>query len=72
MAADWYYINGRGHVAAIPGEQLPDSIEDPRTELLSRWVAIDGKDYFVIGVETFATLTYVRGQGFGLLVEGER
>ncbi len=64
-AGDWYEIRGRGWCASIPG------IEgfDPRP-LVGQQVQIDGKEYAVLGVETFAILS-VSGRPFSLLV-GER
>jgi hypothetical protein len=61
-AKDWFTITGRGRVASFEG------IEgfDPRL-LLNTEVTIDGKPYFIRGVETFAILD-ATGRSFGLLV----
>lgn len=68
VADSWFKIAGRGWVAAIENEpdQLPE-YTTPR-DLLSRYVRIDGKEYYVTGVETQG---YSRRR-FGLLVRGEK
>lgn len=68
MADDWFKITGRGWVAAIvnESEQLPKNM-DP-SELLNRYVRIDGKEYYVTGVERQG---YSRRR-FGLLVRGDK
>jgi hypothetical protein len=62
QAADWFTITGRGRVAAIKG--IPGL--NPG-DLLNTEVLIDGKPYFIRGVETFA-IPDPTGRDFGLLV----
>lgn len=70
-ADDWFHIRGRGWVATFGnGEQLPERM-NPK-ELYHRYVKIDGKEYWVTGVEMHMTLNYYRSQGFGLIIRGER
>jgi hypothetical protein len=70
-ADDWFYIRGRGHVASFAnGEQLPKGMS--ARDLRNRYVIIDGKEYWVTGVETPATYTYSRIHPFALLIRGER
>ena len=67
-AAGWFKITGHGWVAFIDNsdEQLPHGV-DP-SNLLSQCVRIDGKEYYVTGVERQG---YSR-KNFGLLVRGEK
>ena len=67
-ADGWYKITGRGWAASVSNgdEQLPEGMMP--TELLNRYVRIDGKEYYVIGVERAG---YSRRQ-FGLLVRGDK
>jgi hypothetical protein len=66
--AEWFEISGRGTVAAFRNDpdQLPQNI-GPR-DLYHKWVIIDDKDYYIIGVETQG---YSR-KNFGLLIMGEK
>src|SRR5688572_10614676 len=66
-AADWFQIRGRGWVASIDnsGDQLPTDVD--LSDLLNADVIIDGKKYYVTGVERQG---YSRRQ-FGLLIRGE-
>lgn len=66
VADDWFQITGRGWVAAISGDPLPPKMRP--ADLLNRYVRIDGKEYYVTGVETQG---FVRTR-FGLLIRGER
>lgn len=68
VATDWYKITGRGWAAAIEsGEtQLPKGMMP--SELLGKHVRIDGKEYYVAGVERAG---YTR-KFFGLLIRGDR
>lgn len=63
-AEGWYTITGRGHVAGIINDppQIPEDM-DP-SDLLNTKVFIDGRRYFVLGVERQG---YSR-RNFGLLV----
>lgn len=68
VADAWYKVTGRGWVAAISNdpEQLPNKM-DPN-DLYHRYVRIDGKEYYVTGVERQG-LSRLR---FGLLIRGEK
>lgn len=66
VADSWFEIRGRGWVAAISGDPLPEGMNPG--DLLHRYVRIDGHEYFVTGVERAG---YVRSY-FGLLVRGPK
>lgn len=73
-ADNWYNITGRGWVAAC--SKRPSEVKHPG-EYLHRYVNIDGKEYYVTGVETFAIYVgdngiYPQSLGFGLIVRGEK
>lgn len=71
VADEWFEIRGRGNVATFKnGEQLPPRMS--ARDLVNRYVRIDGKEYFVTGVETHATYHYSRSSPFGLLIRGKR
>jgi len=65
-ADGWYNITGRGWVAAISGSPLPMHMKP--AELAGRYVRIDGKEYYVTGVD----IQGYRTDRFGLLVRGEK
>lgn len=67
-SSGWFEIRGRGNVAAIDNsmDQLPPSVE--LRDLLNQWVVIDGKKYYVVGVETQG---YSR-RNFALCIRGPR
>lgn len=65
VADGWFEITGRGWVAAFStADQLPKRMH-PK-ELLGRYVRIDGKEYYVTGVE----LQGNNRDKFGLCVRG--
>ncbi len=73
-ADEWYNITGRGWVASCSSR--PEEVNHPG-EYLNRYVNIDGKEYYITGVETFAiglgrTGHYPHALGFGLLIRGQR
>lgn len=75
-ADEWFNITGRGWVAAFKNcHQLPEGMKTPAV-LTNRYVRIDGKEYWVTGVEMFVigigAPSYNRNHSFGLLVRGER
>lgn len=68
-ATDWYEIKGRGKVAVI--DQMPEDEYDPNN-FEGQTVLIDGKQYTVAGVESFAigrSREHPYRLGFGLLVQ---
>lgn len=64
--AEWFHIEGRGDVASVRLDR--DCLKD---ELLATFkhVVIDGKNYEVKGVESWALQTIREGQMIGLLVD---
>ena len=69
VADGWYKVTGRGWAAAIINEndsQLPPEIE--LRALLNKFVRVDGRERYVVGVETQG---YSR-KNFGLLIRGEK
>lgn len=68
-AEDWFTLEGRGDVAAVRNDR-----RRPRDQLLTdlRRVVIDGEEYEVIGVESWAIDPIREGAPIGLLVKGGR
>jgi hypothetical protein len=66
VADGWYQITGRGWAAYMSNVTLPGSMKPG--DLLSRYVRIDGKEYWVAGVETQGYVT----DRFALLIRGEK
>jgi len=64
----WFEIRGRGWVAAVSNRNDELPLEMKPADLLNRYVLIDGKEYFVTGVETQG---YSR-RNFGLLIRGKK
>lgn len=64
--AEWFQLKGRGDVASVSIDR--DCRKDQLLETFKR-VVIDGKEYDVKDVESWALETIRKGQPIGLLVE---
>lgn len=67
--AEWYHLKDRGDVASVT---LNRNCERNRLLETFRRVVIDGQEYTVLGVESWALSTIRKGQKIGLLVVGGR
>lgn len=65
-ASDWFHLSCRGDVAAVT--LFRDCLRSEMLTLFAR-VRIDGKEYAIKGVETFAVEQQRKGWPIGLLVE---
>jgi hypothetical protein len=65
-ALDWFHLNGRGDVAVVTLDR-----DCQRSEMLTLFarVRIDGNEYTVKGIESFAVEQQRKGWTIGLLVE---
>lgn len=72
---EWFKISGRGNVYSC---KVPEG-GFSTAQVYEQTVEIDGKEYFVTGIETFAIFRkrtrdgwiYEKGESVGLLVRGE-
>lgn len=65
-ANDWFDIKGRGRVAEVRNDE---EFQRDKGHLIGEVVEIDGKQYKVLGVESYALATIRKGSPIGLLVE---
>lgn len=66
QALDWFDIKGRGRVASVSNDE---AFERDAAHLIGEVVEIDGAQYKVLGVESWALQTIRKGAPIGLLVE---
>lgn len=69
-ALDWFHLKGRGWVAVCSPSE-PTTLGQARA-LRGRRVRIDGAEYAVLGVETFALGDEAPARQVGFHIEGER
>ena len=68
---EWFHIKDRGDVVSFPNP-LADTRNEVTERYMNQIVLIEGHEYTVIGVETFAVESQPVGRAIGLLLKEPR